>query len=336
MTTTTNARVIPLTCSGHTRPVVDLQFSPVLSDGSFYLISACKDGNPMLRDGKTGDWIGTFQGHKGAVWSARLSKDASKAVTASADFSVKVWDAKTGSELHSFVHNHIARAAEFSFDGMRIVTGGLEKRLRIYDLMRPDAPMEIEAAHGAAIKSVAWEDQRGVVLSAGDEKEIKVWDIRTLKQVTSLQAEGPITSMNLSADGTHITSTSGKRADFWDASNFQLFKSYDLQHDVSSISLHPDRSRFVAGSGTDLWVRIYSFEDGREMEVYKGHHGPIHAVSYSPDGELYATGSEDGTIRLWQTTPGKSYGLWQTKNAIGNAAREQEHEIGDSGVIREI
>jgi serine-threonine kinase receptor-associated protein len=46
----------PLTCAGHSRPVVGLAYTPVLADGSYYLISACIDGRPMLRDGATGDW----------------------------------------------------------------------------------------------------------------------------------------------------------------------------------------------------------------------------------------------------------------------------------------
>lgn len=80
----------PLVCGGHTRPVPSIHFSPLLSpaaaDPAFYLISSCKDGKPQLRDW-LGDWCGTFQGHKGAVWSARLSSDGHLAVTGSADFS---------------------------------------------------------------------------------------------------------------------------------------------------------------------------------------------------------------------------------------------------------
>lgn len=173
------------------------------------------DGNPMLRDGVTGDWIGTFQGHKGAVWSARLSNDSEKAVTGSADFSAKVWDTHNGQVLHTFLHQHIVRAADFNSDSTRIMTGGKENKLRIFDLYRPDAPAMELIGHDDMIKAVVWDEKHHAVLSAGDDATVRIWDLRTMRESGKIQCDAPVSTMTLSADGQYVTWAAGKTANFW-------------------------------------------------------------------------------------------------------------------------
>nr|KAJ0213024.1 hypothetical protein LSAT_V11C400198350 [Lactuca sativa] len=156
---------VPLVCHGHSRPVVDLFYSPITPDG-FFLISASKDSTPMLRNGETGDWIGTFEGHKGAVWSCCLDTNALRAASASADFSAKLWDALTGDVLHSFDHKHIVRACSFSEDTHYLLTGGFEKMLRIFDLNRPDAPPREFVDSPGSVRTVAWLHSDQTILSS--------------------------------------------------------------------------------------------------------------------------------------------------------------------------
>ncbi|KAI9140679.1 WD40-repeat-containing domain protein [Paraphysoderma sedebokerense] len=321
--TSSTSKQHPLTCSGHTRPVVDIQFSNIIDD-EYYLVSACKDGKPMLRNGKTGDWIGTFEGHKGAVWSATINEDTSKVLTGSADFTAKLFDAYNGNELQSYQHNHIVRSVAFSpFNHNNIVTGGHEKIIRLWDINSPDVStaqtIGDKIEDSGPIKCLAWLSQNTILGIREGESVIRCYDERTAKEV--IQLSGPIadvtsnhmTNFTLSWDRKLIIGTSGKSILLWNAEDFTLVNTIQTSFNVSSAHIHPTSPILVASGSEDLWVHVFDTSSNTEIDVFKGHHGPVHTVAFSPDGQIYASGSEDGTIRLWQTQPGTVYGLWQPR-----------------------
>lgn len=56
-------------------------------------------------------------------------------------------------------------------------------------------------------------------------------------------------------------------------------------------------------------MRLFSYDTGAELECNRGHHGPVHAVRFAPTYDMYASGSEDGTIRVWYLEGGGDGGL---------------------------
>lgn len=289
----------PIICPGHSRPVPDLEYSRVTQDG-YFIISSCLDGKAMLREGVSGDWIGTFIGHKGAVWSARLNADSTQAVTGAADFTARLWDAVTGTSLEIFEHKHIVKTTIFSEDGKHIFTGGAEKKLRIFDLNKPTQP-DILEGHMSTISDIVSVPDENLVVSCAAENNIRVWDRRTLTTVKTLLTDKPATGMTLSNDRSIISTTAGNTVTFWDSKTFAKVHSFDLERQVDCVAYHPATKRFATGSDSELWVRVYDADSGAEVSCNKGHHGPVRSLAFSPSGSNYASGSEDGTIRIWDT-----------------------------------
>jgi len=300
----------------------------------------------MLRDGITGDWIGTFFGHKGAVYQARLSPDASVAATASADFTARIWDTHTGETLYTLKHDHIVRAVAFPpASGDLIATGGMEKKLRIFNLpnvapipssttngdtdamiIPPGQSFEIGAGvHKGTIKSIVWTQNPNIlVTAAGDnDKMIRWWDLATQSVIQELPVKGDIGSCEFNTIKTSPSSiggglpvlsiAAGKTVYFYGGTDARtLLKSIDLPYEVASVALHAQQRKFVTGGIKDTWAKVYDYDSGKEIDLHKGHHGPIWSISFSPDGKLYATGSEDGTIKMWKNCQG-SFGLWRAE-----------------------
>jgi len=290
----------PIICPGHSRPVPFCTYSKITEYG-YFLMSACLDGKAMLREGPSGNWIGTFLGHKGAVWCARLNEDATQACTAAADFTAKLWNAETGECLHTFTHKHIVKQAVFSKDSQKLFTGGAEKKLRIYDLENQDAEPQILMGHTESISFLELLPDPNMVVSGGiKESQLRLWDLRSGECVKELASSDPLTGMSMSHDQSTICSTAGKTVTMWDSKTFEKIKSFELPRVVDCVAFDPNIKKFVTGSDCELWVRVYDFESGKELACNKGHHGPVRSVDCSPDGKQYVSGSEDGTLRIWE------------------------------------
>ena len=311
---------IPTVCPGHTRPLAELQYLSVAEGNGVrnLLLSACHDKMPMLRDGRSGDWIGTFQGHKGAVWSCQMDASGNLAATASGDFSARVWDAITGQSLVEMPHQHIVKSCVFSPDSKRLATGGKEGLVRVYDLQKlliqkdegeAKSPTTQLKQEDGAITKLAWMGNDHLLVASAKGK-VHLWKVTaeasSLEHTFDTKQTSEIRDLDITSTTSQqlvMTVAAGNKVYFWDLNSKSLLNEYEMPihfREEGGAALHPSGTKFVAG-GSDLWVRVFDFATGEELECHKGHHGPIRCVRYSPDGTLYATGSEDGTIRLWKT-----------------------------------
>ena len=118
----------PILLKGHERSITCVIYN---RDGDL-IFTAAKDNTPTLWLSETGERVGTYEEHNGAVWHLDVSWDSKILVSGSADMHAKVWMVETGEELASFEHSGPVRSCSFDESGRRALTmcdafGGLDQ-----------------------------------------------------------------------------------------------------------------------------------------------------------------------------------------------------------------
>lgn len=218
----------------------------------------------MLRQGDTGDWVGTFEGHKGAVWGVDLNSDASLAASGAADFTGKVWNAVSGEEKFSFQHKHIVKSVSFDRPCERLVTGSNEKLIRIFSLQQPTAQPDVFTGHSGSIKRAIFFRNDRCIISCAEDKTMRVWDRSSGAEVQRIDLPTHPNSLELSADLSTLTVAHGNSVSFFSADTLAWLKEVKIPTNVNAASLHPSKHLFVCG-GEDFKLYKFDYVTGNEI-----------------------------------------------------------------------
>jgi WD40 repeat protein len=72
---------------------------------------------------------------------------------------------------------------------------------------------------------------------------------------------------------------------------------------TGNVQYSSDGSLLAVGSSVGVW--LYDADTHEEINLLTGHASTVSCIAFSPDGQTLASGSSDGTIRLWNPHTGQ-------------------------------
>ena len=283
------------TLLGHRAPVLSVSFA---FDGNL-LASASADHTIKLWDSQTGEELRILQGHKAPVWSVGFSSDNSLLASASADHTVKLWDLQSGTEVKTLLgHRDWVNSISFSSDGTLLASASDDGTVKLWNV-KTGREIRTFTGHRAPVWSVDFLPVRvrmgqslGYVLaSASADSTVKLWHSQLENELETLQGHPSlVTSIRFSPDGTTLASAGADHTvQLWDISGYQRgTRRWYRSQQLRGRKPQPRDVRFNNLSFTS-W----------KLQTLDDHTDRVTGVSFSPDGAMLASASDDGRIIIW-------------------------------------
>lgn len=213
------------------------------------------------------------------------------------------------------LEGHVAtvRALAWSAEGMRLVTGGADGVVRLWEpsgratSAEADWQSDVIAEVGSEAWAVAFSPDGARVAAACADATARVWDVDSGREtLRCVGHDGVVYGVAFAPDGRRLV-TGGRdgTARIWDAATgSEEMRLHGGSGTVYSVAFSPDGAH-VATGGQDGTVRLWEVAAGKELLTLRGHSGRVFFVAFSRRGDLLASASEDATVRVWDAAAGE-------------------------------
>ena len=213
-------------------------------------------------------------------------------------------------ELPISGHNGTIRSICFdpSSDLTLLTAGDLEKNIKIWDTENGSSKGEL-IGHNKDVTTIKWSNDGSYFGSGSADKTIKLWDLKSLKEICTIPTlgYGPINDISLLNTGEMIIIAAGHvdgNITIWDAQRKSLFteiKENSQGKEIRTICFSPDGKYLISG-GFDNKIKIYDILNNFNLASELEHNDKVVSVKWHPDLPIIVSTSADKTARIWSPT----------------------------------
>jgi predicted phosphodiesterase/predicted NACHT family NTPase len=246
----------------------------------------------------------TFEGHTDAIHGVAVLADGRRALSASRDKTLRLWDLDAGKELRRLQgHSDEVLSEAMLASGRRAVSGSGDHTMRLWDL---EAGKELRRfEHPRTVQSVAALPDGRKALSGCRDGKVRLWDLEAGKELRRFDRNTDwIYAVAALPDGRRALSGSGDHfMRLWDLETGDELRHFSHPRSVLSVAVLPDGGKALSGC-RDGKVRLWDLGTGAELSRFEGHAESVWSLAVLADGRRALSGSQDTTIRLWNLETG--------------------------------
>ncbi len=248
----------------------------------------------------------TIEGHLGPVLSVGLLPDGLRAISASQDKTLKLWDLETGTCLRTFEgHTSFVNAVAVLPDGWRAISASQDKTLKLWDL-ETGACLRTLDGHISFVNAVAVLPDGRRAISASRDMTLKLWDLETGACLRTFKGHRKlVNAVAVLPDGRRAISASrDKNLKLWDLETGACLRTFEEHAEpVNAIAVLPNGRRAVSASG-DTTIRLWDLESGDCLRMIESHTDNARALAALSDGRRAISTGDNDTLNLWDLETG--------------------------------